>query len=447
MKVIKPTTALTTDGSITRASVAYYWNSSKVMTEAAIDEVRFNYNPDTSKYEGVIIESASTNLLLNSETLSTQTVAVDNAAVYTISFYDTGTITLSGAYSGSLVGTGTHKIRTLTFTTTSPSLTVTVSGTVKYAQLEKASKHSSWIKTLGTAVTRSAEVVTGSGLLYTSVTDATATYAAGTPYALAARVKYAGKIWESLQNTNTGHTPNTSPTWWVEVGPDNMHAAFDNQINTVSTSTTFMTFVVKVGSIDSVALINMQAIIANLVMLDPVEGIVAQKLAGLSGLEVYDWYQYFYYDPILKRTQVVFSDLPSYSNAYITINLQGDPGDSISLALAAFGLIETLGGTQYGATSGIIDYSVKTTDEFGVATFVKRNFSKRLSAQLFVDNQKLNRVSRFLTDLRATPAVWIGSDDPRLEEPLVVYGFYKEFSFDIAYPNHTLCSLEIEGLT
>ena len=46
--------------------------------------------------------------------------------------------------------------------------------------------------------------------------------------------------------------------------------------------------------------------------------------------------------------------------------------------------------------------------------------------------------------LRATPVLWIGSES---FESLTVYGFYKEFSIDIAYPTVSYCSLTIEGLT
>ena len=46
--------------------------------------------------------------------------------------------------------------------------------------------------------------------------------------------------------------------------------------------------------------------------------------------------------------------------------------------------------------------------------------------------------------LRATPVLWIGSES---FESLTVYGFYKEFSIDLAYPTVSYCSLTIEGLT
>lgn len=448
MKVIRPTTLSSTDGTFTRASVAYYWNSSKVMTEAAINEARFNYNPDTAEYDGFMLETvAATNLLLNSTTLSTQTVTVTNSTQYTISFYGTGTITLSGAFAAVIVGLGTYKRKTLTFTTASTSLTVTVSGTVSYAQLETGATASSWMKTLGASTTRAAEVTTGNGIIYTNVVDTTPIWSSATSYVVGAKVRYSNRIWESLVGSNLNNQPDTSPTKWLLIGADNIHATFDGQISTSSSATTKLIYVLKVGSIDSIALINMQAVTARVVVYDPTAGIVARRIAGLSGMAVFDWYQYFFYDPLIVRTQISFTDLPAYANSYITIELEGDVGDTVSVAEIIFGLVEDIGGTQYGATSGIVDYSIKQTDEFGNVTFVKRNFSKRLSAQVFVDNININRVQRFLYDIRATPVVWIGADDPNLEEAMVVYGFYKEFSVDIGYPSFSLCSLEIEGLT
>jgi hypothetical protein len=79
--------------------------------------------------------------------LSTQSVTV-TAAAHTLSFWGTGTITLSGtSTAGPLVGTGAGNRVSLTFTPTAGSLTLTVSGTVSNAQLETGSYASSPIPT------------------------------------------------------------------------------------------------------------------------------------------------------------------------------------------------------------------------------------------------------------------------------------------------------------
>lgn len=80
---------------------------------------------------------APENLLLNSATLSTQNVTTI-AANYIVSFSGTGTIALSGAStSDPLVGTGASDRVYLKFTPTAGTLTLTVSGSVTSAQLER----------------------------------------------------------------------------------------------------------------------------------------------------------------------------------------------------------------------------------------------------------------------------------------------------------------------
>jgi hypothetical protein len=75
------------------------------------------------------------NLLLNSATLSTQSVAVAPID-YILSFKGTGTITKSGTATGALAGTGASDRVFEKFTPTAGSLTLTVSGSVTEAQLE-----------------------------------------------------------------------------------------------------------------------------------------------------------------------------------------------------------------------------------------------------------------------------------------------------------------------
>lgn len=103
------------------------------------------------------LEEARQNILLNSTTLATQSVTV-TAQVYTLSFFGTGTVTLSGASTaGPLVGTSDSEPVELTFTPTAGTLTLTVSGTVSMANLEAGNKRTSWVPTYGAARTRQAD--------------------------------------------------------------------------------------------------------------------------------------------------------------------------------------------------------------------------------------------------------------------------------------------------
>jgi hypothetical protein len=144
--------------TFTRASAGWAFNSSGVLTSHATNTPRFDYDPTTLLIKGLLIEAAATNLFLNSAVGVTQVCTV-TAAAHTLSFYGTGTVTLSGVSSaGPLVGTGASNRVSLTFTPTAGSLTLTVSGSVTNVQLELGSTATSPIVTVGSTVTRAQDV-------------------------------------------------------------------------------------------------------------------------------------------------------------------------------------------------------------------------------------------------------------------------------------------------
>jgi hypothetical protein len=145
--------------TFTRASTATYFDSTGTMQTAAINAPRWDYNPSTRALQGLLIEEARTNVLLNSATLGTQSVAV-TAQAYALSFYGTGTITKSGTAAGALVGTGASQRVSQIFTPTAGTLTCTVTGTVTNAQLEAGAFPTSYTPTTAAAATRQFDSVT-----------------------------------------------------------------------------------------------------------------------------------------------------------------------------------------------------------------------------------------------------------------------------------------------
>jgi len=142
-------------------------NSSGVIVGINANLPRFDYNPTTLVCQGLLIEEARTNLLLNSlingTILATQTVTT-TAVAHTLSFYGTGQIVLTGTSSATVVGTGAYPSRkTLTFTPTAGVLTLTVTGTVQFAQLEIGAFATSYIPTEASQVTRTADLATMTG--------------------------------------------------------------------------------------------------------------------------------------------------------------------------------------------------------------------------------------------------------------------------------------------
>ena len=147
--------------SFTRASVGSYVNLDGSLSTFASGEPR-------RSTRGLLVEETRTNLFLNSAVGVTQTVTVALTFTHSLSFRGTGTITLSGAFVGSLVGTGVTDTVSLVFTTTTTSLTLTVSGSCTNVNLEANLGPSSWIETAGASATRASDVpiVNSPGVTY-----------------------------------------------------------------------------------------------------------------------------------------------------------------------------------------------------------------------------------------------------------------------------------------
>jgi hypothetical protein len=113
----------------------------------------------------LLAEEARTNLLLNSATPATQNITT-TAQTYTISMWGTGTCTLTGTATGTLTGTDATTRVSKTVTATAGTLTLTFAGTNTNGQAEAGPTMSSYIVTVGAALTRTADVpsFTGTGL-------------------------------------------------------------------------------------------------------------------------------------------------------------------------------------------------------------------------------------------------------------------------------------------
>jgi len=278
-----------------------------------------------------------------------------------------------------------------------------------------------------------------------------AEWSSATTYAVGDRVILVSthKIYESLQDANTNKNPLTEPAFWIEVGPTNRWAAFDDSVSTQTVtdggSPPTITYTIKPGqAINSVAVLNVtNATKLTITLTDPTFGVVYTKEVDFSFLPLSsDWYAWFFGQK-RQATQDVALDLPAYPSADLLLEFEGN--DQLAVGVIMFGQQQRFGlGLRYGARVGIQDYSRKETNEFGETNLVIRAFAKRANFDLFMGSAEVDPLQNYLASIRATPVLWVGSND---FESTVLFGFYKNFDILISYPEHAECSLEIEGLT
>jgi hypothetical protein len=289
--------------------------------------------------------------------------------------------------------------------------------------------------------------LTSAMLVSTTAVETYAEWAAGTAYALNAYVTLAAtnRTYQCIQGPSTGNPPATSPLYWSDVGPTNKWAMFDGEISTQTSKATALTVVLKPGYVNSLSLFGMEGTNLTVTVRDALAGEVVYGpiSINLDGTVIDDWYQYFF-EPYVQKGDVVLTNLPPYGDAHITITIAS--GGDAKCGTVSLGTFYKLGDTLTGAVASIIDFSRKTTSAAGVTSFERRDFSKRMSLQIMLPNSQLNKVQRVLADLRATPCTWVATEAPGFE-PLTVYGFFRDFSIDVAYHATSLCSIEIEGLS
>lgn len=255
------------------------------------------------------------------------------------------------------------------------------------------------------------------------------------------------KVYESLSASNTGNTPHKSPSLWLDLGATNRWRPFDQSVTSQVEQATSATYVIQCkGRVDGLALINVDAVSVTITAKESGGGATVYgptTYSLLSPLPATSYWSWFF-DPIEYKTSFVDIDFPPYKDLELTVLITAATGGTVLCGGLIIGLSKTLGTTLVGASTGITDYSVKSVDEFGNYTITERAFRKDGSFQIMVDRVASDGVQDVLEKYRATPVVYVGSGD---YTATIIYGFYRDFTVNIAAPTYSLCTIEVEGLT
>jgi hypothetical protein len=261
--------------------------------------------------------------------------------------------------------------------------------------------------------------VTNTSLIASSVPEADhPEWAAGASYGIGARVIKAAthRVYESAIAGNVGNDPAAGTGQWLDLGPTNRWAMFDQALGTTTVADDAITVTLAAPTIAAVA------------MLDVIGATVRVQAAR------YDQTQ-----PV-GAGAITFLDLPT-GITRVTVTITGRGRVSVGTLLA--GRLVPLGVTEASPTAGITDYSRKTIDDFGEVTVVERAWAKRMTARALIRTDALDDVASRIAAVRARPVLWIGKAG---RDALTVYGFFKDFSIEVGQSVSKL-SLTIEGLS
>lgn len=303
---------------------------------------------------------------------------------------------------------------------------------------------------------------------YSLTTDEYAVWASGTAYAADVRVAHVKRIWLAIQAVPSGTTaePQNAPEYWVDTGPLNRWAMFDGRVSTRTKGTpSGLSVTFTPGRCNGLALLDTVGISTLTITctypltsastsdttVEHAYGITRRTIvsstqvqliftANLESRNVSDW-KGFFLEPYQIATDV-FVDWPSRGGMTVQLDIATENPEIGSLIIGNF--VE-LGDVGYGVSAGIEDYSNVITDEFGISALVPRDYVKRVSYPLTVPNHGIRRAFSTLAALRATPAVFIGSDDYRYT-PFTAYGIVENFELGLSFATYSVVNVDIKGI-
>lgn len=324
-------------------------------------------------------------------------------------------------------------------------------------------------------------------------------YAGGTTYALNDVASVAGAaglitVYKSLQGSNTGNAPASSPTWWVSVGTTyqvysgaityalgdyvidttnhliyqsliagnlgnaltdttkwfesgktNRWAMFDTLRSTGTTVPNTMTIVLTPGSrTDAIALLGLTA---KTVSISISNGSVYYTYnADLITREVTSWYDYFFAEFSTKPSIVLF-DVPPYSGV-ITITLTNTVSN-VTCGACIIGRQHYIGDIQYNSQVQTLNFStIDRNFAGGINTLIQRRNVPKTTQNTIFETHHLNKIRNLRDDLNAVPAVWSGLTDNAQDyfESFLILGIYKDFTITADNPQTAMLNITLEEI-
>lgn len=250
--------------------------------------------------------------------------------------------------------------------------------------------------------------------------------------------------YESAIGSNLGNDPTLGDaSKWIDLGKSNRWRMFDTINSSATRYPETIDVTVQMASfVDGLALTGLTATEVQVICTAGGVEVYNQTFDLTDNAQITNWRKYFF-DPLRKRAELLVTDLPPYADMLVRV-IVSNPGDNAEVGAFTIGKTQELGDTVYGASSGIIDYSRKEVDDFGNYNLIQRAYSKTGQFRVIVAKAQHDSVFNTLTQLRATPAIYIGSGD---YASTWIMGFYRRMEAVIEQPEHSAYNLEIEGLT
>lgn len=320
-------------------------------------------------------------------------------------------------------------------------------------EMTEAGAPSSFIYTDTTVETREADVVIqqSPSVIESNIEENDApVWDSVTAYTVDQQVMVLGEYHRVYKSTgsNTDKFPPGNPTDWIDTGATNRWRMFDMNVGadkqSISTESggdiRVLTGIEE--RVNSVVILNLDAASIHIVMRDANGNVIYNYFLETLSLPDSPYWWGFYFGNRRRIRTIVRLDLPT--SLLSTIEIIADGGDGAAkIGKLIIGNAILIGCARYGTSVGIVDFSRKELNDFGDFFVLERRYIDRCEYDIQLDTAQVDNVKEMLAEVRATPAVYIGSQNFK---STVVFGFYRDFSIVLQGPRKSACTLQAEGI-
>lgn len=235
------------------------------------------------------------------------------------------------------------------------------------------------------------------------------------------------------------YNPETTPLKWLDLGFTNKYKCLDKSLSSQTENAGDITMSFVVQKIDSIYLFRVQADSITIKVTDTDSStVIYEETTPMIVKNGATWYDYFFTEYSVKTKLV--SPVPLSFNALVEITLSSTT--TAKVGLVGIGRSNYVGGTLYGSSMGIIDFSTNVTNDSGETYVQQGNYKLRNSLNVDVPTGLTDTVFNKLVEYRAIPVVFENDEF----DNLVLYGIYKNFELVVSTPTISKMSIQLESL-
>lgn len=262
-------------------------------------------------------------------------------------------------------------------------------------------------------------------------------------YPLNTTVLYKNYFYRTIVDNNQGVAPDLNTGKWLLMGVDNAYAAIDLQSHTSSTidsdedkNLPYIEYVFESISFDYLAFGGIRGTMLEIWEYDAKDKEVGhtQHAIGAERICANTWYKYFYCDipdknDLGKGKPIDYLHGNIHGNTVkIKVHIVKNSDGKASVGSMVGGASNDIGDTQFGVTLGLVDYSRKVTDEFGITTLTKRDAVETMTSEIVIPAQDTQKVKRAIKEALGTVVMFIANPERDSNyEHLIQLGYIEDF--------------------